>query len=242
LVLDFREVSKFLKPLFAPWFILQINGQTKTEVNTVQTKSQDLLTFLFGEHFCRLAIFKKLYVAIGLLLVASVLFFSVASVIQEKNKQRAVILPPAETAATLNEPALEQPKEEIAAINETPQKPVSGTVIQAFGWQEHPVYKDWRYHPGVDIGVPSEQNVQAVLSGKVTDIYIDRHYGLTAVIESKGYKIFYSALSIADTAKGSFVKAGQSIGRTGVCRDEPREHLHMAVKQDDRYIDPSSLF
>lgn len=229
------------------WFILLINGQTNTEVNIVQTKSRDWLAFLFGEHFRKLTVFKKLYTAVGLLLLASVLLLSVAGALQERTKAKSAVLPPdSPPAKTTSAEALPESKgaeqPETATLNEAPMRPVNGTVTQAFGWQEQPLYKDWRYHNGIDISVRSQEDVRAMFSGKVTDIYIDKHYGRTVVVESREYKIFYGSLSAADVTKGSFVKRGQALGKTGICRDEPAEHLHLAIRKNDNYIDPTSIF
>lgn len=213
-------------------------------------KTQERLILLVRAISKRRTIFKQVYVAAGLLILSSVLLFSVVSMIQEKGmlykKQNEMALQPenylpsiADVAGSLKSVAVSS---EDMATKETAKMPLKGNVILAFGWQQHPVYKDWRYHTGMDIGIAGKQDIQAVFSGKVIDIYTDKHSGLTVAVESKDYKIFYGSLSAAAVTKGSFIKAGDCIGKTGSCREEPAEHLHLAVKKDEHYINPASLF
>ncbi|MCE5286557.1 MAG: M23 family metallopeptidase [Pelosinus sp.] len=217
----------------------------------MQIKSQGWLIYLYGELAKKQAIFKELYAAVGLLILASVLLFLVTSAIQGRGLQHAKEneaalqteskVSPSLAAVTDNIPG-SGVQEETTVRNETPQIPLKGAVVLAFGWQQHPVYKDWRYHTGMDIGARGKQDVQAIFSGLVTDIYTDKHSGLTVVVEGKDYKIFYGSLSTAAVTKDSHVNAGQYVGKTGVCREEPQEHLHLAVKKADSYINPASLF
>ena len=48
--------------------------------------------------------------------------------------------------------------------------PVTAEIALPFGWQKHPVYNDWRYHPGVNFKVALGTEVKAVLPGTVTAI------------------------------------------------------------------------
>ena len=119
-----------------------------------------------------------------------------------------------------------------------------GTPLQEFGWQEQPLYKDWRYHTGIDISGREGQIVPALLSGEVVDIYTDRQYGLTVVVRSGGYTVYYGALAGTGLQKNSGIKAGRPIGSMGLSFSEPEPHLHLAVKKDSGpdYINPRELF
>ncbi len=119
-----------------------------------------------------------------------------------------------------------------------------GTQLQEFGWQVHPLYKDWRYHPGIDIGGREGQIVPALLPGEVVDLYTDRQYGLTVVVRSGSYTVYYGALASTGLQKNSSIKAGRPIGSMGLSFSEREPHLHLAVKKDSGqdYINPRELF
>ena len=147
----------------------------------------------------------------------------------------------AATAPTLPEAAVAQDN---SAVNETIEELWRGGVTQAFGWQLHPLYGDWRYHNGVDIGGGEGQVVPALLSGTVVDVYTDKTYGLTVAVSSDSYTVYYSSLASAVVQKDSLLKPGTPIGSMGICRGEIEPHLHLAVKTNDGHqtVNPRELF
>lgn len=203
-----------------------------------------------------------------LLAVASVMLLSVISALQ----QGAAPLPPvaapvsetvplSEAAATANLPepvntgsiqeaatASTIPEavvaEDNSAVNEAIQALWRGGITHAFGWQLHPLYGDWRYHNGVDIGGGEGQIVPALLSGEVVDVYTDKAYGLTVAVRSGKYTVYYSSLASAAVQKNAMLKPGTPIGSMGICGGEPEPHLHLAVKTNDgqKTVNPQELF
>lgn len=135
---------------------------------------------------------------------------------------------------------LEEPKELRGQPNERKTILVmqQGRIQLDFGWQNHPVYKDWRYHTGVDIAGHTGQSVYAIHPGKVTAIFRDRHNGLTLAVKDNLYTIYYGSLSEVNTTVGSVIDANQVLGKMGHCDEEPYEHLHLAIKKGDKYVDP----
>jgi murein DD-endopeptidase MepM/ murein hydrolase activator NlpD len=119
-----------------------------------------------------------------------------------------------------------------------PPHPLSGKVLQGFGWQLHPVLGDWRYHSGLDLEAPQGSAVVAVKSGQVTAVYTDPRYGLTVVIRNGPYTMMYGSLSEAVVGPGSTLRVGTRIGSVGESALEPYPHLHWAVKQEEQYVDP----
>lgn len=122
-----------------------------------------------------------------------------------------------------------------------PARPISGPVALDFGWQLHQVYNDWRYHTGIDISRPVGQPVEAIYKGQVTDIFRDKHSGLTVVVKNSTYSVYYGSLAEATVEKGSSISAGQKIGTVGSCDAEPYHHLHLAIKKGEQYIDPKLI-
>lgn len=206
---------------------------------------------------------KPIYTASGLLLVASILTISViyglkdaASVPQGANHFALVGEPqtavPKETVVR-QEPA-DKPSSAGSAVavpnssassrgydNEVPRWPVRGEVIFEFGWQEHPVYKDWRYHNGIDIRATEGQPVQAMLGGEVQEIYNDKNYGQTVAVKSGRYLVIYGSLDSVAVSKNDTVSNGSKIGVAGSFAAEPQVHVHLAVKDGDKYINPRSI-
>lgn len=200
---------------------------------------------------------KPIYAASGLLLVASVLTVSViyglknaASVPQEVNhfalvgepqtvppNEPAVKPPPANSAVVVSNPSVTNH----AYDNESPRWPVRGEVIFDFGWQEHPVYRDWRYHNGIDIRALEGQPVQAMLGGEVQEIYNDKNYGQTVIVKSGRYLVIYGSLDSVAISKNDVVSNGSKIGVAGSFAAEPQVHVHLAVKDGDKYINPRSI-
>ncbi|MPN09668.1 hypothetical protein SDC9_156959 [bioreactor metagenome] len=116
-----------------------------------------------------------------------------------------------------------------------------GQVIFEFGWQQHPVYNDWRYHNGIDIAAAEGQPVQAVLGGVVEEIYNDKNYGQTAVVKSGRYTIIYGSLGSVSVNKKDVISNGAKIGIAGTYPAEPEIHVHLAIKDGDKFINPQSM-
>ncbi|SCM83553.1 Peptidase M23 [uncultured Sporomusa sp.] len=202
-----------------------------------------------------------------LLAVASVMLLGVISALQQAAPLPPVAAPVSETvplpeaAATANLPepvntgsiqeATTAPTipeavvaEDNSAVNEAIQALWRGGITHAFGWQLHPLYGDWRYHNGVDIGGGEGQIVPALLSGEVVDVYTDKAYGLTVAVRSGKYTVYYSSLASAAVQKNAMLKPGTPIGSMGICGGEPEPHLHLAVKTNDgqKAVNPQELF
>lgn len=124
---------------------------------------------------------------------------------------------------------------------EQPIWPLNGKIVVNMDWNLHPVYKDWRFHPGIDISADGNEEVKAILSGQVTRIYTDSKTGLTVVIKCGEYDIIYGSLSEAFVIPQAHVRQLQPLGRTGQFQAEPYCHLHFAVKRNNQYIDPQKL-
>jgi len=125
--------------------------------------------------------------------------------------------------------------------NDRPRRPVTGPVTVAFGWQQHPLYGDWRYHPGADLAAPPDGVVRAVWGGQVTDVYTDKRYGLTVVVAGEGHTVYYGSLARATVERNQQIAAGAAIGLAGEAPEERYPHLHLAVRKSDRFVDPQEI-
>jgi murein DD-endopeptidase MepM/ murein hydrolase activator NlpD len=201
--------------------------------------------------------FNALYSGIGLLVLAAVLLGAVFTGIQSKKQdlaakpnqrieeqgimpvqvaplQEKTVLPPSVPAESLQVEKAQPVTNQSSGFQE-----VKGQIKDNFGWQMHPLYKDWRYHTGIDVLGEEGQNVAAIQSGQVIEIYKDNNSGLTVVVKNNNYKVYYGSLSKVMTAKGSYIDAGQELGKMGSFTAEPYSHLYLAIKKDNEYIDPA---
>jgi murein DD-endopeptidase MepM/ murein hydrolase activator NlpD len=191
--------------------------------------------------------FKTLYSGVGLLVLASIMVASILLSVHSK-EQNVVIIPQqdveqeVEKTVTLPQPipatSLQTANSQIPPEEPSSFQRIKGEIKVNFGWFLHPLYKDWRYHTGIDVLGAESQIVPAIHGGQVTDIYQDQNIGLTVVVKHDNYQVYYGSLSAATTKKGNVIHAGQEIGKMGSCDGEPYYHLHLAIKKNDNYIDP----
>lgn len=198
-----------------------------------------------------------IYIAFGMLVVSSVLLLILLTNIQnepiaeirseEKAESQAaetIQVQPAVIAAPQVIPeaaaktiSKEEPKDDVLPIS----KAMRGPIQLDFGWQLHPVYNDWRYHTGIDISGSVGQSVTAIHSGQVIDVFRSKTSGLTVVVKNNTYSVYYGSLSEAAVSKGNQVRSGQTIGVMGSFDGEPYNHVHLAVKKGENYIDPKLI-
>jgi murein DD-endopeptidase MepM/ murein hydrolase activator NlpD len=203
--------------------------------------------------------FRGIYMVAGLLLVAGILLITVISSLQ----QNKVPLEPPPTVAVAPSTAIpenttEQSSEaaptvvsqqitpnsaavSASTVNSEPEWPVKGEILREFGWQEHPVYHDWRFHTGIDISSAVGQPIKAALDGQVIDIYTDRLTGLTVVVKNKRYTLYYGSLQAVEVNKDTWIPAGTEIGTSGHCDAEPDPHLHLGIQEGEKWINPLSI-
>lgn len=201
--------------------------------------------------------FKTLYTGVGLLALALVLMVSVLMGIQSKRqeimaspvqevKQQVVIIPSPvvtdekskESSQSVTAVSPEITKKQEPMVTSKDFHGVKGQIKADFGWQMHPLYNEWRFHTGIDIAGVQGQRVSAIQDGQVSDIYQDKTSGLTVIVKNDIYKVYYGSLANATIVKGSFIKAGEEIGKMGNSDAEPYYHLHLAIKKAEDYIDP----
>ncbi|SHE53187.1 murein hydrolase activator EnvC family protein [Desulforamulus putei] len=116
--------------------------------------------------------------------------------------------------------------------------PVSGRVVQEFGWVKSPEDNLERFSPGIDISAAAGAPVKAVQPGTVSRLGHDRTYGEFVLIEHrKGEYALYAGLTEISVREGHRVQAGQVIGKVA----EPTEGepvLHFEVRENDKLVDP----
>lgn len=107
--------------------------------------------------------------------------------------------------------------------------------------------KQWKTHQGIDITTGKYSDVKAIEKGVVQDVYEDKFYGITVVIEHiDGYVSKYSNLD-----KNVFVDIGQSVikgqkigkvGNTSIGEYLDDPHLHFELYLWDKVQNPTYIF
>lgn len=125
--------------------------------------------------------------------------------------------------------------------------PFKGKTVRAYSMdklQYDETMADWRTHDGIDIAAGDGTKVAAVHAGKVESVKQDDMYGVTVVIDQgNGVKTTYANLRNAPAVKaGDTVSAGDLVGYIGtsaICESGEGPHLHLAMSQNGKSIDPA---
>ena len=152
---------------------------------------------------------------------------------------------------------LERQRQEQAA---QPQPVTTGTVVTGTGswvWpcpgctyvtsragnRYHPVYNEWRYHSGIDVGAQSGTAVVASDGGTVALADVKGGYGNCVMINhGNGYYTLYGHLSSFTVSAGQTVSQGQTIGYVGSTGVSTGPHLHFEIRQGaDTPLDPEGV-
>lgn len=110
-----------------------------------------------------------------------------------------------------------------------------------FGWRIHPVYKDWRFHKGVDLGAPRGTAIKASRAGTVILATWDNSAGYYVKIDhGDGFVSIYMHMTHYIVKKGDKVSAGQKIGEVGSTGTSTGNHLHFGITYKGSYVNPAN--
>lgn len=127
---------------------------------------------------------------------------------------------------------------EAIGVNET-VTPVMGWVSSNFGWREHPVDGEEKFHNGVDLAVNSGTDVLAFAEGTVDYIGDSPEYGLYLQLShAGGLKTFYCHCSQLCVQQGQSVAAGEKVAESGATGNVTGPHLHFEMKLNGVRLNP----
>ncbi len=106
--------------------------------------------------------------------------------------------------------------------------------------RQHPIFKDWRAHRGVDFAAPLGTKVRATGDGSIEFIGTQRGYGNVITVKHGKFSTTYAHLNeFADGLKeGSKVRQGDVIGFVGRTGFATGPHLHYEFKVDGEQANP----
>ncbi|WP_312345277.1 M23 family metallopeptidase [Chryseobacterium binzhouense] len=111
-------------------------------------------------------------------------------------------------------------------------------VTSSFGWRTHPIFRTGKMHNGTDLKANYE-NVYTVLDGVVIESGNSRDGGnYIKIRHSDSFITSYLHLSEIYYEAGEYVKAGFIIARSGNSGNSTGPHLHFAVQENGKYINP----
>jgi len=111
-----------------------------------------------------------------------------------------------------------------------------------FGMREHPLLKKNKKHEGVDYAAPKGTSVYAIANGTVTESsYTQVNGNYVAIKHSNDLISYYLHLNEKGMKKGTYVEAGQTIGKVGSTGFSTGPHLHLGIKKNGVWQNPEKV-
>ena len=115
----------------------------------------------------------------------------------------------------------------------------SKTITSSYGWRTHPIFKDKRFHDGIDISENNNKPIWAVASGTILKAQWKEGYGNYVEIDhGNGLHSFYGHLNSYNVKIGDYVQQGQEIGKVGSTGYSTGNHLHFGVFNNGKIDNP----
>ena len=112
-------------------------------------------------------------------------------------------------------------------------------ISSGFGYRRHPVYKERKFHQGIDIPTRTGTAVRATAEGKVTIAGSRGGYGLLVEINhGYGFRTRYGHNSRLAVKVGQTVKKGQIIAYAGNTGTSTGPHVHYEVRLNFVPVNP----
>ena len=126
--------------------------------------------------------------------------------------------------------------------------PVKGEICGTHSGGELVKYEalnEWRTHDGIDIAAEAGTEILACADGKILSVTSDPLWGTVVEIQHEGNVVsVYSGLAPEVPVKaGDEVKSGDvigTLGETNLAEVNMDSHLHFAMKENGKFIDPKT--
>ena len=117
--------------------------------------------------------------------------------------------------------------------------PVSGVISSSFGYREHPVEGEDRFHYGLDLAANTGTEIACFADGTVTAVGDSSSYGkYCTVTHENGYSTLYAHCDRVTVSSGTSVRKGQKIAEVGETGIATGPHLHFELLRDGIYLNP----
>ena len=116
--------------------------------------------------------------------------------------------------------------------------PLCGTLTSSFGWREHPVMGDLRFHYGLDLAAETGTEIYAFADGEVFATGESSTLGKYIILtHPNGYRTLYGHCSKV-LKLGGKVAAGEVIASVGESGTATGPHLHFELQNGTLYLNP----
>lgn len=114
-------------------------------------------------------------------------------------------------------------------------------ITSPYGMRRHPIYKDWRFHNGIDLAANYEP-VYAMLDGTVTEVGITLSAGKYVTLQhGPDLEVTYMHLSRIHVTNGDCILSGDIVARSGNTGKSSNPHLHIKATFRRCSINPIHL-
>ena len=114
-------------------------------------------------------------------------------------------------------------------------------ITSPYGMRRHPIYKDFRFHNGIDLAANYEP-VYAMLDGTVTEVGITHSAGKYVTLQhGPALEITYMHLSRIHVTRGDCILSGDIVARSGNTGCSCSPHLHLKATFRRCSINPIHL-
>lgn len=117
--------------------------------------------------------------------------------------------------------------------------PVIAPLSSPFGWREHPIDGDEKFHYGLDLAAETGTPVLAFAAGTVDYIGESDVFGQYLQLRHEGgVTSFYAHCSKLCVQQGQQVAAGEKVAESGATGRVTGPHLHFELKRDGVRLNP----
>ena len=117
--------------------------------------------------------------------------------------------------------------------------PVDGTLSSSFGYRDHPMAGQERFHYGIDLSAEEGAIIRAFADGTILAVAESTELGkYVEIVHANGYTTLYAHCSRINASAGQSVKAGDPIAEVGSTGDATGNHLHFELCCDGTYLNP----
>lgn len=117
--------------------------------------------------------------------------------------------------------------------------PLSGSISSEFGYREHPVEGEEKFHYGIDLVADTGTDIGCFADGTVTAVGESSSYGKYCIVEhSNGCSTLYAHCDRITTTSGATVQEGEKIAEVGETGMATGPHLHFELQHNGTYLNP----
>lgn len=117
--------------------------------------------------------------------------------------------------------------------------PVEGQISSNFGYRQHPVEGEDRFHYGLDLAADTGTAVHCFANGTVTAVGESSSYGKYCIVNHEnGCSTLYAHCSKIVTSSGKTVSRNEKIAEVGESGIATGPHLHFELQKDGTYLNP----